>query len=80
MLVVEAIGRIRREHFCSGQVDQGDRPRALKLSRNTVPEKILRSDDTSFSYERQVRPRRSSADGKEELDPAAGDELRDVGA
>ena len=30
--------------------------RDLRLSRNTV-RKVLRSDETSFSYERQVQPR-----------------------
>ena len=45
--------------FCSGQVDQGD--------RNTV-RKVLRSDETSFSYERQVQPRPKLGRWKEQLD------------
>ena len=49
MLVVEAIGRIRREHFVQGKSIK-EIARALKLSRNTV-RKVLRSDDTSLSYE-----------------------------
>ena len=41
--------------------------RTLKLSRNTV-RKVLRSEDTSFSYERQVQPRPKVGRWKEELD------------
>ena len=66
MLVVEAIGRIRREHFVQGKSIK-EIARALKLSRNTV-RKVLRSDDTSFSYERQVQPRPKLGRWKEELD------------
>ena len=66
MLVVETIGRIRREHFVQGKSIK-EIARALKLSRNTV-RKVLRSDDTSFSYERQVQPRRKLGRWKEELD------------
>ena len=66
MLVVETIGRIRREHFVQGKSIK-EIARALKLSRNTV-RKVLRSDDTSFSYERQVQPRPKLGRWKEELD------------
>ena len=55
MLVVETIGRIRREHFIHGKSIK-EIARDLRLSRNTV-RKVLRSDETSFSYERQVQPR-----------------------
>ena len=51
MLVVETIGRIRREHFIHGKSIK-EIARDLRLSRNTV-RKVLRSDETSFSYERQ---------------------------
>ena len=55
MLVVETIGRIRREHFIHGKSIK-EIARDLRLSRNTV-RKVLRSDETSFSYERRVQPR-----------------------
>jgi predicted transcriptional regulator len=55
MLVVETIGRIRREHFVQGKSIK-EIARDLRLSRNTV-RKVLRSEETSFSYERQVQPR-----------------------
>ena len=55
MLVVETIGRIRREHLSRGKSIK-EIARDLRLSRNTV-RKILRSDETSFSYEREVQPR-----------------------
>jgi transposase len=41
--------------------------RDLRLSRNTV-RKVLRSDETSFSYERQVQPRPKLGRWKEQLD------------
>ena len=67
MLIVETIGRIRREHFVQGKSIK-EIGRTLKLSRNTV-RKVLRSEDTSFSYERQVQCSRAqrSADGKRNL-------------
>src|ERR1700729_442501 len=55
MLVVETIGRIRREHFLKGKSIK-EIARDLKISRNTV-RRILRSDKTSFSYEREIQPR-----------------------
>ena len=66
MLIVETIGRIRREHFVQGKSIK-EIARALKVSRNTV-RKVLRSEDTSFSYERQVQPRPKLGRWKEELD------------
>jgi predicted transcriptional regulator len=56
MLVVETIGKIRREHFAQGK---GARTiaRELGLSRNTV-RKVLRSGETSFDYERSEQPHR----------------------
>jgi transposase len=47
MLIVETIGRIRREHFVQGKSIK-EIARALKVSRNTV-RKVLRSEDSSFS-------------------------------
>jgi transposase len=55
MLVVETIGRIRREFFVRGKSIKAI-ARALKLSRNTV-RKVVRSNATAFSYEREVQPR-----------------------
>jgi transposase len=55
MLVVETVGRIRREHFVKGKAIK-EIARELKLSRNTV-RKVLRSGATSFEYARTVQPR-----------------------
>ena len=55
MLIVETIGRIRREHFVKGKSIK-EIARDLRISRNTV-RKILRSGGTAFSYEREVQPR-----------------------
>ena len=52
MLTVETIGRVRRERLVKGKTIR-EITRDLKLSRNTV-RKILRSGETSFSYERTV--------------------------
>jgi transposase len=59
MLVVETIGRIRREHLVKGKSIK-EIARDLNISRNTV-RKVLRSGETSFSYEREVQPRLSTA-------------------
>jgi transposase len=66
MLVVETIARIRREHFVQGKSIK-EIARDLRLSRNTV-RKVLRSDETSFAYERQVQPRPKLGRWKEALD------------
>lgn len=55
MLIVETIARIRREHFIKGKTIK-EIARDLKVSRNTV-RKVLRSEETSFEYERVVQPR-----------------------
>jgi transposase len=55
MLVVETVGRIRREHLVKGKPIR-EIARDLKLSRNTV-RKVLRSGATSFEYSRTVQPR-----------------------
>jgi predicted transcriptional regulator len=54
MLVVETIGRIRREHFVKGKSIK-EIVRDLKVSRNTV-RKVLRSKATAFEYARSVQP------------------------
>jgi transposase len=54
MLLVETVGRIRREHFVRGKSIK-EIARDLRVSRNTV-RKILRSPETAFGYEREVQP------------------------
>src|ERR1700759_2515244 len=66
MLIVETIGRIRREHFVRGKSIK-EIARDLKISRNTV-RKVLRSDETSFSYEREIQPRPKLGRWKSEID------------
>lgn len=54
MLIVETIARVRRDHHILHKpIKQIARERGL--SRNTV-RKILRTDETSFSYERDHQP------------------------
>jgi hypothetical protein len=55
MLIVETVGRVRRDHFVKGKSIK-EIARDLRISRNTVRE-ILRSGETSFSYEREIQPR-----------------------
>ncbi len=66
MLIVETIGRIRREHFVQGKSIK-EIARDLRLSRNTV-RKILHSGETSISYEREVQPRPRLGRWKADLD------------
>src|SRR5664279_1464415 len=66
MLIVETIGRIRREHLVKGKSIK-EIARDLRISRTTV-RKILRSGETSFSYEREVQPRPRLGLWKAELD------------
>src|SRR5271168_1670299 len=66
MLIVETIGRIRREHLVKGKSIK-EIARDLRISRNTV-RRILRSGETSFSYEREVQPRPRLGRWKADLD------------
>jgi len=66
MLIVETVGRIRREHLVKGKSIK-EIARDLKISRNTV-RRILRSGETSFSYEREVQPRPRLGRWKADLD------------
>jgi predicted transcriptional regulator len=66
MLIVETVGRIRREHLVKGKSIK-EIARDLKISRNTV-RKILRSEETSSSYDREVQPRPRLGRWKAELD------------
>ena len=66
MLIVETVGRIRREHLVKGKSIK-EIARNLRISRNTV-RRILRSGETSFSYEREVQPRPRLGHRKADLD------------
>src|SRR5450432_1354271 len=66
MLIVETIGRIRRAHLSSGKSIKAI-ARDLKISRNTV-RRILRSGETSFSYEREIQPRPKLGRWKADID------------
>jgi len=66
MLIVETIGRIRREHLAKGKSIR-QVARDLKLSRNTV-RKILRSDETAPGYRRGVQPQPRLGRWRAELD------------
>ena len=66
MLVVETVARIRREHLV-GKKGIKTIARELGLSRNTV-RKVLRSGQTSFTYEREEQPRPKLGSFTERLD------------
>ena len=66
MLIVETIARIRREFHVNRKPIKAI-ARDLGLSRNTV-RKVLRSDETSFSYERETQPMPRLGRWREELD------------
>ncbi len=66
MLIVETIGRIRRERFVQGKAIK-EIARDLKLSRNTV-RKVLRSDASSADYERETQPRPKLSAWQSDLD------------
>ena len=70
MLIVETIGRIRREHLVKGKSIK-EIARDLNISRNTV-RKVLRSGETAFSYEREVQPRPKLGRWKAEIDRLLG--------
>ena len=63
---METIGRIRREHLSKGKSIR-EIARDLKISRNTV-RKIIRSDETALSYERQIQPRPKLGRWKADID------------
>jgi transposase len=66
MLIVETIGRIRREHLVQGKSIRRI-ARDLRLSRNTV-RRILRSDETSARCQREIQPLPRLGRWKSELD------------
>jgi predicted transcriptional regulator len=66
MLIVETVARIRREYFVKGKTIK-EIVRDLGVSRNTV-RKVLRSEETAFSYERSVQPLPKLGSWKADLD------------
>jgi hypothetical protein len=66
MLVVETVGRIRREHFVQRKSIK-QIARNLGISRNTV-RKVPRSGETAFGYERDVQPQPKPGRWKADLD------------
>src|SRR3954454_14419238 len=66
MLVVETVGRIRREHFIQGKPIK-EIARDLGISRNTV-RKVLRAGKTAFAYERDVQPQPKLGRWKSDFD------------
>jgi transposase len=66
MLVVETVGRIRREHFVQRKSIK-EIARNLGIARNTV-RKILRSEETVLAYERDVQPQPKLGRWKADLD------------
>ena len=71
MLVVETIGRIRRERLVKGKSIK-EIARDLGVSRNTV-RKVLRSGETRFEYGREVQPRPKLGLWTDELDKLLAD-------
>ena len=66
MLVVETIARIRRDHLVRG-VPIKKIARDLRVSKNTV-RKVVRGDETSYSYERKIQPMPKLGPWVEELE------------
>ena len=66
MLVVETIARIRLDHLVRG-VPIKKIARDLRVSKNTV-RKVVRGEETSFSYERKIQPMPKLGPWVEELE------------
>ena len=66
MLVVETSARIRRDHLVRG-VPIKKIARDLRVSKNTV-RKVVRGDETSFSYARKIQPMPKLGPWVEELE------------
>ena len=54
MLVLETIAKVRLYHLVRGVLIKKI-ARDLRVSKNTV-HKVVRGDETSFSYERKIQP------------------------
>ncbi|MEM9592563.1 MAG: IS21 family transposase, partial [Pseudomonadota bacterium] len=70
MLVVETIAKIRRGYFVQGKAIK-QICRELRVSRKTV-RKVLRSEETAFTYERRVQPQPKLGAFTDELDRLLG--------
>ena len=66
MLVMETIAKIRLDHLVRG-VPIKKIARDLRVSKNTV-RKVVRGDETSFSYERKIQPMPKLGPWVEELE------------
>ena len=66
MLIVETIAKIRRAYFVQGKSIKAI-CRELRVSRKTV-RKVIRSDETEFSYERSFQPQPKIGPWRDELD------------
>ena len=73
MKTVDTIARVRRAFHVQGWSVKRI-CRELHVSRNTV-RKILRSDETSFSYERERQPKPKIGPWKDQLDGLLNDNL-----
>jgi transposase len=66
MLVVETVAKIRRAFFVHGKAIK-EICREFRLSRKVV-RKVIRSDETAFTYQRSVQPQPKLGPWIEELD------------
>jgi transposase len=66
MLIVETIAKIRRAYFVQGKSIKAI-CRELRVSRKTV-RKVIRSDETAFTYERSSQPQPKIGPWRDELD------------
>ena len=66
MLVVETIAKIRRAYFVQGKPIKAI-CRELRVSRKTV-RKVVRSEETAFTYERASQPQPKVGPWRDELD------------
>ena len=66
MLIVETIAKIRRAYFVQGKSIKAI-CRELRVSRKTV-RKVIRSDETAFTYERSSQPQPKVGPWRDELD------------
>ena len=78
MLTVETIGRTRREHFLKAKTTKKI-AQDLKVSQIRCA-RVLRSEETSFEYEREVQPRPKLGRWTSELDELLTNMRRRVSA